>query len=131
MTDAPTKKPRRHIATRPRLLVRSELDGRTSAAKVFDALVDNIVESDLGGRKAISNIEFGLVEGYVEGKILLGNLIARQGLGEKVNVSEYASIVSTMVRCASRLGLQRRQKDVTPSLSEYLETKAREREAST
>ncbi len=97
------------------------MDGRTNAAKVFDALVDGIVESDLGGRNAISNIEFGLVEGYVEGKVLLGNLIARQGLGEKVNVSEYASIVSTMVRCASRLGLSRRQKNITPpTVEEYL-----------
>ena len=29
---------RRHVATRPQLLMRSELDGRTSAAKVFDRI---------------------------------------------------------------------------------------------
>jgi hypothetical protein len=36
-------------ATRPQLLMRSQLDGRTNAAKVFDKLVTDI-EADLAGQ---------------------------------------------------------------------------------
>lgn len=61
VTDAPAKKPRRrHVAVRPKLLLRDEMDGRTNAAKVFDALVDGIVESDLGGRAVEPVGEFAL-----------------------------------------------------------------------
>jgi hypothetical protein len=51
---------------------------------------------------------------------LIDSLNARLLLGEKINISDHAAVVSALVRVASRLGLRRRSKDVTPSLGEYL-----------
>jgi hypothetical protein len=50
-------------ATKPQLLTREQLDGRTNAAKVFDRLVSDI-EGDLGGHDQLSTIERALVEAF-------------------------------------------------------------------
>jgi hypothetical protein len=57
------RSPRRHRATKPQLLTRDQLDGRTGAAKLFDRLVVDI-ENDLGGREQLSTIERTLVEAH-------------------------------------------------------------------
>ena len=92
---------RPHRSTRQRLLTRNQLDGRTSAAKLFDRLVAAI-EVDLGGHDQLSTIERALVEAFAGAAVTLHHLNTRLALGA----------VSAMVRVASRLGLQRRQKDV-------------------
>jgi hypothetical protein len=108
----PKKPVRSKKATKPQLLTRAVLDGRTNAAKLFDQLVANI-QNDLGGRSELSAIELTLVEAYAGAAITLENLNTRLLLGEQINLSEHAQAVSAMVRVASRLGLQRRPRDVT------------------
>lgn len=120
-----TRKPRRRRTgrpTRPQLLTREQLDGRTNAAKFFDRLVRDI-ENDLGGRDALSTIERTLIEAYVGACVTLHSLNAQLALGQQIDLSQHAQAVTAMVRVASRLGLQRRQRDVTPSLSDYLATR--------
>jgi hypothetical protein len=106
-------------ATRPQLLTRDQLDGRTNAAKVFDRLVADI-ESDLGGSDRLSTIERSLIEGFAGAAVTLQHLNTQLALGQEIDLSQHAQAVSAMVRVASRLGLQRRARDVTPTLSEYL-----------
>jgi hypothetical protein len=118
-------KRRQHKATRPQLLTRAQLDGRTSAAKAFDQLVTDI-EADLGGRDQLSTIERALIEAFAGAA--LHHLNTQLALGQQIDLSQYAQVVSAMVRVASRLGLQRRSRDVTPTLSEYL-AQLREAEA--
>jgi len=108
----PAKKTRKpHRATRPQLLTRDALDGRTNAAKHFDRLAADI-ESDLGGRDRLSTIERALVEAFCGAAVMLHSLNARMALGETIDLSEHAQAVSAMVRVASRLGLQRRPREV-------------------
>lgn len=102
-----------------RLLSRDQLDGRTAAAKIFDRLVSDI-EADLGGHAELSTIERALVEGFAGAALVLQHLNTRLALGQQIDLSEHAQAVSAMVRVASRLGLQRRSRDVTPTLSDYL-----------
>ena len=111
--ESPRKAPRRrrHRATRPRLLTREQLDGRTSAAKVFDRTV-SAIEADLGGTDQLSTIERALIQAFAGASVTLHHLNARLMAGEEVNLAQHAQAVSAMVRVASRLGLQRRQKDV-------------------
>ena len=47
-------------------------------------------------------------------------------LGQEIDVGTHAQMTSALVRIASRLGLQRRQRDVTPSVEEYLRSKRQE-----
>ena len=44
-------------------------------------------------------------------------------LGESIDLSQHAQAISAMVRVATRLGLQRRARDITPTLAEYLKSK--------
>jgi hypothetical protein len=98
-------------ATRPQLLTRDQLDGRTNAAKAFDRLVADI-ESDLGGSDRLSTIERSLIEGFAGAAVTLQHLNTQLALGQEIDLSQHAQAVSAMVRVASRLGLQRRMKDV-------------------
>jgi hypothetical protein len=50
---------------------------------------------------------------YLNHQVLLGE-------SSEVDLTGYATIASTMLRIGSRLGLGRRARDVTPSLSEHL-----------
>jgi hypothetical protein len=105
----PARRP--HRPTQPVLLTRSQLDGRTGAAKTFDRLANEIA-SDLGGRDAVSAIEASLVEAFCGSFVVVNSLNARLLLGQSIDVFEHAAAISGMVRIASRLGLQRRTGDV-------------------
>jgi hypothetical protein len=106
--------------TKPQLLVRAELDGRTNAAKAFDRLVGEII-ADLGGREACTALELNLIEAYVGAAIQVEALNCRQLLGETIDLTAYCQVASTMTRIASRLGLRRRPREVTPTLQSYLD----------
>jgi hypothetical protein len=95
------KRRRQHKATRPQLLTRAQLDGRTSAAKAFDKLVADI-EADLAGAA-----------------VTLQHLNTRLALGQEIDLSQHAQAVSAMVRVASRLGLQRRAREIIPDPLDY------------
>ena len=97
-----------------RLPSRAHLDGRSSAAKEFDRLAAEI-QTDLGRRDQLSAIELTLIEAFCGSAILLNALNTRILLGQEIDPAEHAAIVSSMVRVGSRLGLHRRQRDVTPS----------------
>jgi hypothetical protein len=118
-TDANGKPVRSKKATRPQLLVRSQLDGRTNAAKDFDQIVVAI-ENDLGGHERLSTITRSLVEAFAGARVTLNHLNTSFALGVPVDLAEYSQVVSAMVKIASRLGLQRLAKDITElSLDAY------------
>jgi len=103
--------------SRPQLLLRSELDGRTGPAKYFDRLV-MAIETDLAGPEQLSAIERVLIEAYAGSAVSLQHLNAKLALGQEIDISEHAACVGALVRVAARLGLQRRARDVGPSLAE-------------
>jgi hypothetical protein len=117
--DRPAKQPRRRRRARSPLLTRGQLDGRTAAAKIFDRLVVDI-EGDLGGADQLSTIERALVEAFAGACVTLHHLNAKLALGEEIDLGQHAQAVSAMVRIASRLGLQRRAKDVGPTLADVI-----------
>jgi hypothetical protein len=113
----PAKLAKRRLVTRRgrnRLLNREALDGRTIVARVFDQLVAAI-HSDLGGRDQLSAIELALVEAFAGATVTLDHINAKILTGAAIDnavISMHAQAISAMVRVASRLGLQRRTKDV-------------------
>jgi hypothetical protein len=120
--DRPPDRPKkRRTVTKPQLLTRDKLDGRTNAAKVFDKLVTDI-ESDLGGHAQLSTIEHCLVEAFAGACVTLYHLNTKLALGQEIDLAHHAQAVSAMVRVASRLGLARRARDITspPSVADYL-----------
>jgi hypothetical protein len=55
--------------------------------------------------------------------VLAENIEAKLAMGETIDLAQHALISSTLVRLATRLGINRHAKTVTP-LRDYLEAKA-------
>src|SRR5215831_8621531 len=52
--------------------------------------------------------------------VLAEELEGRLARGEEIDVERHALLCSTLTRLAQRIGIDRRAKNITPSLSEYL-----------
>jgi hypothetical protein len=92
-----------------RLLTRSSLDGRTVAAKQFDAIAEGIaadLRSELAGRARLSTVQRHLIEAFAGTALTLQAINARILLGEEVDLTDQSQAVSALVRLASRLGVR-------------------------
>jgi hypothetical protein len=58
--------------------------------------------------------------------VLAEQMEARLARGEHINIQEYSLVVSTMVRVAQRIGIDRVPRDIAPSLAQYLNEGAAE-----
>jgi hypothetical protein len=96
------------------------LEQATGAARFFDKMVREI-ETDLGGRRQLSRIQAELIRAFAGAATTLQYLNVQVALGETsaIDLGGYATVASTMLRIGSKLGLQRRPKDVT-TLADYL-----------
>jgi hypothetical protein len=84
--------------------------------------------ADLGGRDLISEAEFCLVRRAAILTLELELLEAKFEANDGAEVAElecYQRVASSLRRLLESLGLQRRQRDVTPTLEQYIESKAR------
>jgi hypothetical protein len=114
---------------KPRLLSLSDLDQRTSAAKVAKALIAE-VSADLGGEDRLTAAQRQLIMRSAMLGAIAADLEARWVAGETIEVGELMQAANAQRRLLVSLGLDRRARDMTPSLSEYLRRK-REVEADT
>jgi len=99
-----------------RLITRSALDGRTKARKQFDAIANGIA-ADLGGEGQLTTVQKHLVEAFAGVSIVVNAINAQLLLGKPVDILELSSAVSTLVRLASRLGVDRIARDITDPLT--------------
>ena len=65
-----------------------------------------------------------LIRRFASGAVLAEELEARLARGEPVDIAEHALLSSTLVRLAQRIGIDRRAKNITPALRDYLEERA-------
>jgi hypothetical protein len=77
-----------------------------------------------GGRAHLSCVEGELIKAFAGAATALQYLNVQIALGEisEVSLTGYAHMASTMLRIAAKLGLSKRVIDVTPPLSEYLQS---------
>jgi hypothetical protein len=102
------------------LLTLDHLDQRTAAARAARSLVDHLT-SDLGGDDQLSAGERELVKRAALCGAIVADFEARWVAGQPVELNEYLAAVNVQRRVLATLGLQRRAKDVSPSLREYLD----------
>jgi hypothetical protein len=102
-----------------RLISRDRLDRRTAAAKQFDSIASGIV-ADLGGEANLSIVARHLVEAFAGIALHVNNLNAHLLLGKEVDLTEHATAISTMVRLASRIGITRVARDISPTLNDLI-----------
>jgi hypothetical protein len=102
-----------------RLKTLNQLDGRTFASRRARELIAAI-ENDLGGSDAMTE---GLRQ-LVQRAAVLGALIESNETmwlaGDTVDLNTYFMAVNSQRRILTTLGLDRRPRDVTPPLAQYL-----------
>jgi hypothetical protein len=97
------------------------IDQKSGPGRFFSKMLREI-ESDLGGRSRLSRIQLELAEAFCGSAVALRYQTHQILLGDvtEVDLSSYSTLGSTMLRIGSRLGFERRAKDVTPTLSDLL-----------
>jgi hypothetical protein len=65
-----------------------------------------------------------LIRRFSAACVLAEDLEGRLARGEEIDVERHALLCSTMTRLAQRIGIDRRAKNVTPALRDYLEERA-------
>jgi len=106
-----------------RFLSLRDIDGRSRAAARCRELVREL-ESDLGGRDRLSAAQRQLVENAAVLATMLEDFTVRHMLGEPVELPDYLQAINVQRRLLVTLGLERRARDVTPSLREYIAQEA-------
>jgi hypothetical protein len=102
-----------------RLVTFETLDRRCVAYRETKRLIDEI-EGDLGGADRLSTGERQLVQhGAVLGAVLT-DMEARWMAGQPLDPTTYCTVVNAQRRVFESIGLRRRPRDVTPSVSTYL-----------
>ena len=112
-----------------RLRSLDDLDNRTLAAKRTRQLLGDIV-SDLGGPENVTAAQRQLVQRAAILGAYLEDIEFKWASGEEIPFAEYLVAVNAQRRVLATIGLERRSRDVTPSLADYLANKARARSAS-
>jgi hypothetical protein len=119
-TDRPVNAP--SPALRARVSNHADLlpgvKGTSSSARRFRDLVNGFVV-DMGGLDQCSDIKLGLLRRLAATTVQCELLEARMVRGEEIDIGTLCTLASTTVRISSRLGLERRTKDVTPDPLEY------------
>jgi antitoxin (DNA-binding transcriptional repressor) of toxin-antitoxin stability system len=106
-------------AEKLRLLTREQLDGRTKVARRFKDIC-RAIATDQGGADKLSETRAQLIRRFAAAAVLAEQLEARIARGEEITLTDHALLCSSLVRLAQRIGIGRRARDVTPSLSDYL-----------
>jgi hypothetical protein len=102
-----------------------DVDGRSLVARRYRDIVCAIA-SDQGGAEQLSEARLQLIRRFSAACVLAEQMEARLARGEQINIQEYSLLVSTIVRVAQRIGINRVPREVAPSLAEYLKQGAAE-----
>jgi hypothetical protein len=96
-----------------------DVDGRTIIARRYRDITRAILV-DQGGVEHCSESRQQLIRRFAAAAVLAEQLESRLANGEQIDIQEHATLSSTLVRLAARIGIDRVARDVTPSLAEYL-----------
>lgn len=106
-----------------RLMTLGDLDGRTNAAKAARQMIADL-ESDLGGSDRLSTGERVVVGRAAISSAMIEHMEATWLTGRPIDVGEYCALVGLQRRLLTTVGLERRSRDVTPALADYVASMA-------
>jgi hypothetical protein len=109
---------RSKVSNSPDLLLGK--DARSVTARRFRDLVQQLL-ADAGGVENCSVAKILLLRRLAACSVLAEMMEAKAVDGEDVNIGEICTLASTAVRLTAKVGMSRYKKDVTPTLSRYLE----------
>jgi hypothetical protein len=91
-----------------------DVDGRSAVARRYRDITSAILV-DQGGADLCSESRLQLIRRFAAAAVLAEQLEARLANGEQIDITEHAALSSTLVRLASRIGIDRVSRDVTDS----------------
>jgi hypothetical protein len=104
-------------------------DGRSVWARRQRDL-EVLYADDLGGASALSEFQLGLISTCATLRCELEKLEGRLSVGEPVDLDQFGRLVGHYRRCCETLGVERRKRDLTPTVDAYLAHVAADEEAS-
>ncbi len=108
---------------RVRLRTLADLDRRTSAARAALELRNSIM-ADLGGERVLSTMQCAIIDSAATLGAMLEDMAAVYLAGEGADLGLYATLANAQRRLLADLGLERRARDITPDLRDYVNGKA-------
>ena len=97
---------------------RSDLDSRI-ARKRFDETARGIT-ADLGGEEQLSTVQRHLRDAFAGIALQVSDINVQLMCGHRVDPMAHAAAISVMVRLATRIGLHRVAREVSPTLGDLL-----------
>ena len=129
-TASPTPAPRKPEA-RSRVTNGSDVlpgvDGRSLIARRYHDISTAIL-ADQGGPDDISESRLQLIRRFAAAAVLAEQMEARLANGEQIDITQHSTLSSTLVRLATRIGIDRRSRDITPTLTDLLHENEPQRE---
>ena len=95
------------------------VDGRSLVARRYRD-ISNAILIDQGGADRCSESRLQLIRRFAAAAVLAEQLESRLANGETVDIGEHATLSSTLVRLAAKIGIDRVPRELTPTLAEYL-----------
>ena len=122
--EARLRKHRSALTNGNRLFVlEGNADGRSASYRRFKDVLEQIL-ADLGGADSLSEAQRQLCRRAATLSVMAESMEA-DAIGNKpFDVDLYGQLTDRLGRCLQRLGLERKARDVTPSLQSYLAAKA-------
>ena len=111
------------VSSGTRLFCVDGLDGRSQTARRFRDLVETI-GNDLGGVDHLSEGQKQLIRRAATLSIMAEAMEADAVRNLALDGEAYGVLCDRLGRCLQRLGLERKARDVTPTLQSYLAAKA-------
>jgi hypothetical protein len=105
------------VTNRKRLFV--DGDGRSPWARRWRDLVE-LHAGDLGGINMLSEAQFSLIKRAATIEVELELSEGKMSMGQDVDLDVFTRSASHLRRILETLGIERRPRDVTPTLREYL-----------
>jgi hypothetical protein len=89
------------------------------ARRFFDIVA--AVASDQGGIDQMSEARLQLVRRFAAAAVMAETAESRLANGEAIDIASHALLCSTLVRLASRIGIDRRAREIVPTVAQYIE----------
>jgi hypothetical protein len=102
-----------------------DVDGRSVIARRYRDITRAIFV-DQGGLDRCLESRQQLIRRFAAAAVLAEQLESRLANGEQIDIQEHATLSSTLVRLAQRIGIDRVAQNITPTLAEYIAQKESE-----
>jgi hypothetical protein len=100
-----------------------DIDGRSIIARRYRDIA-NAILVDQGGADQCSESRKQLIRRFAAAAVLAEQLESRLVSGETIDITEHATLSSTLVRLAQRIGINRIPHDITPDPLTYARERA-------